>query len=102
MLELFKKFNPISISEITTVPWFSRYIINDIDKILSYFPETHWTDINIERWRYNYEPLEAYYPDQKLFQEWKEEIYDYTDEEVEKVKKQPIWLFVITATKRAD
>lgn len=77
------------------------FIMGDIEKILSYFPETHWTDINIERWRYNYEPLEAYYPDQKLFEEWKEEIFDYTDEEVEKAKKAPIWLFTITATKRA-
>lgn len=78
------------------------FIMADISRILSYFPEQHWCNIKIERWRYNYQPLERYGPDQKLFEEWKEEITSYNQDQVEKAKLEPIWLFAITAEKRAD
>jgi SAM-dependent methyltransferase len=78
------------------------FIMGDIKRIKSHFPDDQWCNLVVERWRYDYQPLERYMPIEKLFDEWKEEITSYAEEEVEKVKQNPIWLLTISAEKRAS
>ncbi|MCW9013298.1 MAG: class I SAM-dependent methyltransferase [Gammaproteobacteria bacterium] len=76
------------------------FIMGDIQKIASLFPDEDWCNVVIEKWRYDYEPLERYAPTEKLFDEWQEEIFSYDAVEVERVKAEPIWLFTISAEKK--
>ena len=76
------------------------FIMGDTGKIAGLFPDDLWTNVVMERWRYDYEPLEPYVPMEKLFDEWAEEIFSYSKEEVEKAKQEPIWLFNISAEKK--
>lgn len=76
------------------------FVMGDVQKIVSLFPEDQWSNVIVERWRYDYQPLERYAPYPKLFDEWKEEIFSYDEAEVERIKSEPIWLFTITAEKK--
>jgi len=76
------------------------FIMGDIDKIRSLFPDGQWKNVNIERWREDYEPLERYTPSQNEFDDWGIEITSYSDEKVLKAKENGVvWLLVITAEK---
>lgn len=76
------------------------FIMGDIERIKNHFPGDQWRNLVVERWRYDYQPLERYAPYAKLYEEWEEEITSYSGEEVEKVKQNPIWLLTISAEKR--
>ena len=76
------------------------FIMGDTDKIASHFSSDQWKNIIMERWRHDYQPLERYASYPKLYSEWDVEIENYDAEQVEKIKDQPIWLFVITAEKK--
>jgi len=75
------------------------FIMGDLQKIRGLFTSDRWKDLNLERWRYHYEPLQRYVPYEKLFAEWHEEIDSYTEEEIERIKKEPIWMLALTVTK---
>lgn len=77
------------------------FIMGDIPRIKSHFPEELWTSLTVERWRYNYEPLERHAPTRKEVNRWPAEIENYTMDEVEQQKGEHIWLFAVTAIKRA-
>ncbi len=76
------------------------FIMGDVERITGYFPEQYWANVNVERWRYNYQPLERYAPFEKLFDDWAQEIVSYSEDEIAKAKSEPIWLFAVTAEKR--
>ncbi len=76
------------------------FIMGDIERIKSHFPDNKWGDLVVERWRYDYQPLERYAPYEKLYEEWKEEITSYSVEAVENIKQKSIWLLTISAEKR--
>lgn len=76
------------------------FIMGDIERIKNHFADDLWCNLVVERWRYDYQPLERYAPYEKLFDEWKEEITSYSVEEVEMAKQNPIWLLTISAEKR--
>lgn len=76
------------------------FILGDIQKIKGLFLGKLWAEVNIERWRYNYKPLRAYMPYEKLFDEWEEEVNSYSKEEVDKIKNEPIWMLGLTAIKK--
>jgi len=76
------------------------FIMGDIRKIKSLFPEDQWKDVQIERWRENYSPLARYTPSQNEFKDWAVEITSYPKEQIAEAKANGVvWLLTITAEK---
>ncbi len=76
------------------------FIMGDLPKIRALFDPGEWTDVIMERWRFNHQPLEAYPPSAKVLEEWPLEITSYNDEEVERIRRDAsVWLLTISATK---
>jgi len=76
------------------------FIMGDIEKIRALFPDDQWENVQIEKWREDYEPLERYTPSQNEFGDWDIEICNYPDEQVANARKNGVvWLIVITAEK---
>ena len=47
------------------------FIMGDIERIKNHFPDDQWCNLVLERWRYDYQPLERYVPFENLFDDWK-------------------------------
>ena len=76
------------------------FIMGDIKKIKTLFPEDQWKNVVIEKWREDHMPLERYTPTENEFQDWEIEITNYPEEQVAEARKNGvIWLLVITAEK---
>lgn len=75
------------------------FIMADLERIKKIFPPAQWKNLTFEKWRYDYEPLERYAPFPKLFSEWAVEISNYSTDQMEHAKGEPIHLLVITAEK---
>ncbi|RDH81529.1 MAG: hypothetical protein DIZ80_15745 [endosymbiont of Galathealinum brachiosum] len=76
------------------------FIMGDIDKIKSLFPDSHWKNIQIEKWREDYLPLERYTPSENEFEDWAVEITTYPENQITEARKNGVvWLIVITAEK---
>ena len=76
------------------------FIMGDIDKIRSYFPEESWENVLIEQWRKQFEPQEAFKPPAKMIRDWPIEICNYPQQDVEAIKASGIvWMMAITAEK---
>ncbi len=77
------------------------FIMGDLEKIRSYFPEEQWQDVQIEKWREQCEPLEPYLPPTSVTKDWQTEIVSYSDEQREKMASDAtVWMVAITAVKR--
>lgn len=79
------------------------FIMGDLPRIRALFSPADWTDVIIERWRYNYQPLEAYPPSARVMEDWPLEITSYSDEELENARrKASVWLFTVSASKSGN
>ncbi len=76
------------------------FIMGDIEKVKSLFPEDQWKSLHIEKWREDFQPLQRYTPAQNEFDDWPIEITSYTDDQVAKARENGVvWLMTITAEK---
>jgi len=76
------------------------FIMGDVEKVRSLFPATHWKNVQIEKWREEYSPLERYTPQQNEFNDWPTEITSYPNKLVEEAKANGIvWLLTVSAEK---
>ena len=79
------------------------FIMGDLPRIRALFDPADWTDLIVERWRYDYHPLDAYPPSAKVAQDWPLEITSYNDEDVERIRRDSsVWLLTLQATKSDD
>lgn len=76
------------------------FIMGDIEKVRSLFPTDQWKNVNIEKWREDYIPLQRYTPTQNEFNDWPIEITSYPENEIAEAKANGVvWLMVVTAEK---
>jgi len=76
------------------------FIMGDVDKVRSLFPEDQWKNVHIEKWREDYSPLQRYTPGQNEFNDWPIEITSYPQEQVAEAKANGVvWLLTVTAEK---
>jgi len=77
------------------------FIMGDLEKIQSYFDPNEWTQVNLEKWREQNEPLEAYRPPDNVLIDWPIEISSYPQAQVEQARENgTVWMVAITAEKR--
>ena len=77
------------------------FIMGDLDKIRSLFLPEIWKNVQIEKWREDYHPLERYAPPETvLINDWPYEISSYPGKQVELAKVNGVvWMMAITAEK---
>lgn len=77
------------------------FIMGDLAKVRSIFSDKIWKNVQIEKWRENYEPLERYTPPETvLVNDWPVEISSYPQEQVEEARKNGVvFMIAITAEK---
>ena len=76
------------------------FIMGDIDKIHSLFTTDQWKNIQIEKWREEYEPLARFPPPENVLLDWPIEISSYPQEQIDDAKTNGVvWMMVITAEK---
>ena len=76
------------------------FIMGDIRKIRSIFSPDQWKNIQIEKWREEYEPLPKYAPPGNVLIDWPIEISNYPQEQIDDAKTNGVvWMMVITAEK---
>ncbi|MEJ2514960.1 MAG: methyltransferase domain-containing protein [Gammaproteobacteria bacterium] len=78
------------------------FILGDLPRIAAQFDPGLWTDLRMEKWRAEHDPLPRYAPGPNLYPQWEREVESYPPEQVEAVKQGTIWLLAITARKRPD
>jgi len=76
------------------------FIMGDVDKVRSLFPEDQWKNVHIEKWREDYLPLQRYTPSQNEFNDWPIEITSYSEDQIAEAKANGVvWLLTVTAEK---
>ncbi len=77
------------------------FIMGDLEKIRSLFLKDLWKNVQFEKWREDYQPLEKYPPPETvLINDWPIEIESYSAEQVEQAKNNGVvWMIAITAEK---
>lgn len=76
------------------------FVMGDLPRIRALFDDALWSDVVLERWREDHEPLPPYPPGPNLYPAWEREVHSYDPEAVARVKQKSIWLLAITARKR--
>ncbi len=77
------------------------FIMGDFDRIRGLFNPEGWTDVLLEKWREDHEPLPVQRPRPRKVKEWQSEIRSYSPEDVEKVRTEGIaYIMTITGRKR--
>lgn len=78
------------------------FIAGDVERIRAQFDPAHWSDLVVERWRLDHEPLVAYPPSERAQQDWPVEIVSYPPERIEEIREAAsVWLMTFEARKRA-
>jgi len=76
------------------------FIMGDLGEVKSLFPEGQWKNLQIEKWREDYSPLQQYMPTDNDSKDWPIEITSYSAGQVAEAKANGVvWLMVITAEK---
>jgi ubiquinone/menaquinone biosynthesis C-methylase UbiE len=79
------------------------FIMGDLARIKSLFREGGWLNVQLQRWRRDYEPLAAYPPNLTVLKEWPIEIQSYPTAMVANTQASAsVWLLTITAQKPAQ
>lgn len=77
------------------------FIMGDVERVRRIFPESQWRNVQIEKWREDFEPLPRYFVSDKEFQDWAIEVESYPEDQVAATRaKKTVWLMVITAEKK--
>lgn len=76
------------------------FIMGDIARIKSLFNLQEWSEIQLERWRRDYTPLNRYAPTATVLKEWPIEISSYSNTEITAAREQgSVWLLTVSARK---
>ncbi len=76
------------------------FIMGDLEKIRSCFPADQWKNLQLEKWREDYEPLQPYPTPKGCYKDWSVEVTSYEPDEVaHKLKTGVVWMLAITAEK---
>ncbi len=77
------------------------FVMGDVERLRALFDESLWSDVVMERWRRDYQPLERFLPPGKVLEEWKTEVVSYPDSEVREILSNgSSWLLTFKARKR--
>jgi SAM-dependent methyltransferase len=78
------------------------FIVGDLERIRALFHPSLWTDVTLEHWRHEHEPLAPYRPWKRVQEQWAIEIVSYPEEQVERIRREnSAWILVLTARKPA-
>ena len=78
------------------------FVMGDVPRILGLFDPALWTNVVSERWRFEHEPLPKYPTPEKESGRWPDEFVGYSRSDVDAVRSgKSVWLFAVTARKRA-
>jgi len=76
------------------------FVVGDIAKVKSFFPETIWKNLKIEQWRKDFEPLEIFRPPEKMVKDWPVELCNYSHDMIDEISaNKAVWMIAITAEK---
>ncbi len=78
------------------------FITGDLPRIRAQFDAALWSDLHMEKWRAEHEPLPPYPPGPNLYPAWDREIESYPPERLEAIKQDTIWMLAITARKPVE
>ncbi len=77
------------------------FVMGDVDKLRELFDDSKWDDVEVERWRHKYEPLERFLPSQPELDLWPEEVTSYPKEQIAEIQKNgSAWMATFKARKR--
>ncbi len=78
------------------------FIMGDLPRIESLFNHKPWQGLQVQCWRKDFQPLEAYPPNKTVLKEWPIEIQSYPPGVVSSTQAAAsVWLLTITARKPA-
>jgi len=76
------------------------FIVGDVEKVKSFFPDTQWKNVQIEQWRKQFEPLETFKPPEKMVKDWPIELCNYSHDMIDEIcSNEVVWMMGITAEK---
>jgi len=78
------------------------FIANDLPRIRALFSDDLWSDVTIEKWREQYQPLQRHPPSPTVVQsDWPVELENYPLESLDAVKQTgSVYMIAITANKK--
>lgn len=77
------------------------FVMGDVDKLRELFDDSKWDDVEVERWRHKYAPLERFLPSQPELDLWPEEVTSYPKEQIAEIQKNgSAWMATFKARKR--
>jgi hypothetical protein len=77
------------------------FVRGDIRRIRRLFDDALWSDVTLEKWRYDREPLAPYPTSEKEVAAWPSYLPADAVEELVRLGRRSVWLLTITAKKKA-
>jgi hypothetical protein len=79
------------------------FVAGDVDRIVALFARELWTEVIVERWRYDHDPLPRYPTPEADIGYVRGTIKSYDLARIEELQKNgTVWLLTVAATKRAS
>ena len=77
------------------------FIMGDLDRIAALFDESTWSDVRIEKWRQDYEPLQRYPTPDPDLRTWPRAVTSYPQAMQDDVRDNgSVWLLTVSASRR--
>ena len=77
------------------------FIMGDLKRITGLFGADSWTDLTVEKWRLEHEPLAPHLAARSEIEEWPYEVVSYDPEDLAKLREgRSVWLLTVKARKR--
>jgi SAM-dependent methyltransferase len=78
------------------------FVAGDVDRIMTLFAPELWSDVTVERWRYDHDPLPRYPTPEADIGYVRGTIKSYDLARIEELQKNgTVWLLTVAATKRS-
>lgn len=76
------------------------FVMGDLDGIVALFDETMWSDIRIEKWRQDHEPLQRYPTPDADIRTWPMTVTSYSQEMQDQIRDNgSVWLLTVSASR---
>jgi SAM-dependent methyltransferase len=77
-----------------------RFIMGDLDRIAALFDGSMWSDVRIEKWRQDYEPLQRYPTPEADLRTWSSAVTSYPQALQDEIRENgSVWLLTVGASK---
>lgn len=77
------------------------FIMGDLDRIEALFDSSMWSDVRIEKWREDFEPLQRYPTPAADLDTWAQAVCNYPEEMQDRIRGDAsVWLLTIRASRR--